>query len=158
MNVEHSSVKHDWETPEYILDATRKVFGGSIFFDPCTTEENPCQATTWCTPKHDNALGQPYWPGRFYCNPPYGIELRRKGGWVDTLLMQREEGIVLLRSSTSSKWFRKMWDWSDCRCFIDHRVKYRGAPTGAPFANTVFYHGPRPRLFADVFEDLGIIC
>ncbi len=54
-------------TPDWLLEAI-----GPIFFDPCTTPENPCKAVHFAT-EADNGL-EGNWPTgeKIYCNPPYG--------------------------------------------------------------------------------------
>ncbi len=55
-------------TPDWLLAAV-----GPIFFDPCTTPENPCKAVHFVT-EEDNGLDGD-WPGgerSIYVNPPYG--------------------------------------------------------------------------------------
>ncbi len=150
--VEHSSAEHGWQTPDDLVDKVRAALGW-IALDPCTVTSNPTGARCFFT-EADDGLSHP-WVDGFYCNPPYGRELPK---WSAHIAKQDREGIVLTAARTDTRWFHELWEWSDMRLLIKGRLRFKGAPAKAPFPSILFYRGPHPRVFANVFKDDGIIC
>lgn len=154
----HSSERHDWETPDEVLELVRKV--GRIGLDPCTTEANPCDAETWFFPGQEDGLKADWcryvmFDGTevVYVNPPYGRGIRR---WIQKCCDESKRGaeiVALVPSRTDTAWFRNAWDHSSSACFWQSRIVFRGAEAGAPFPSAVFYWGPKPYLFAHVFSE-----
>lgn len=76
MNTEimFSSKTDMWATPQDFFDTLDSEFGFTL--DACAVREN-AKCAAYYTPQQDGLL-QP-WPGRVWCNPPYGREI---GRWV----------------------------------------------------------------------------
>lgn len=145
-----SSDRQDWETPDWLLDDVRRVFGREIACDPCTTAANPTRARVFHTPD-DPPPG--CWAGPWFCNPPYGRALATQ--WAPMIARQQWEGIALLPARTDTAWFASVWASSGLVCFLRGRLTFKGAPHPAPFPSAVFYRGEAPRVFAEVFGERG---
>lgn len=74
MNIQHSSRRDDWHTPEWVLERVRRVLG-TIDFDPASSviANHRVQAKRFLT-GHDNALETPWnCEGQtIFVNPPGG--------------------------------------------------------------------------------------
>lgn len=138
------SARHNWQTPEYILELVRLVFGGAIAFDPFTSSSNPTKAWAFCSPnppltyvsgmmgmrtEADRWWGpEGYdWPWRYhrsvFANPEYGKNLARFAEhWVRNALVEKaehsamEHAIALVPARTETKWWRRMYRASDAVC------------------------------------------
>lgn len=113
-------------TPPYVLDPVRRVLGGRIELDPCTTPDNPTDAERFYTPPTDGAA-EPWDADTIFCNPPYG-EARVR--WVRRCVEAGAAGsrVVLLIPSHSDTriWHEAIATASDA-LFIKGRVKF-GVP------------------------------
>lgn len=72
----------DWNTPEYIVEAVRKTFNGSIDLDPCSNNSSLVKAKeNWIYPAHNGLLES--WSSSLvktvYVNPPYGRSYLYRG-------------------------------------------------------------------------------
>lgn len=98
MNIQHSSGRDDWQTPDEILDAVRDVLGG-IDLDPASSEEaNSRVGAMQILTEADNALDCP-WPMdcRVYLNPPggkIGNKSKTKLFWR-RMMEYRKDGFLL---------------------------------------------------------------
>lgn len=152
--VEHSSERHDWQTPDEVLERVRKV--APIWLDPCTVAENPTGAHIWIAPPTD-ALAMEWsenGSGLTYINPPYG---RALGAWSERIAMEaamRREIIALVPARPETQWFRRMRLKSDVVAFAERRIKFKGATDTAPFPSAFFYYGTRISAFRDAFGDM----
>jgi len=200
----HSSKADDWRTPASFLTLVRKV--NPIVFDPATSIDNPCRAAFYMSPGerlnvsgvggirvgndgldrgaawkdliragHIAADGVGAPKGLTYVNPPYGRSL---GAWAERIVEHLDETIVLVPARSDTRWFRKLWLWCDCVCFLSGRLRFeRPESTGvkedpAPFPSAVFYRARRypgervmgaakvPELgpFTSVFSGEGLIA
>lgn len=74
MNIQHSSKSADWRTPTEVLDAVKKLFGGSISLDAASDEnaQKRVGALRWLGAEFDS-LSNP-WPEAesIFLNPPGG--------------------------------------------------------------------------------------
>ena len=135
-----SSAKDDWQTPEVVLDAVRRF--RLIYLDPCTTLENPTRAERFFTPEADGltlswALLPPQ-PGCIYVNPPYG---RGIAPWIVRCGQPWGRPVVaLVPARTDTLW------WQQARphavCFWHGRLRFKGAPSSAPFPSAVLLWAP----------------
>lgn len=158
----HSSKRMDWQTPDVVLELVRKV--GPIGLDPCTTQENPTGARQWFAPP-DNGLsvswGALIGDGEVaFVNPPYG---RALGEWVThwcfdaSIWADQEHSILLVPARPDTAWWFRALKAATALCFWRGRLTFKGAPAPAPFPSALFYFGPRPYRFADVFQDHGAV-
>lgn len=160
----HSSKSVEWYTPPLYIEAVRRVLG-SIDLDPASNEyaNQIIGAKTFYT-QADDGLTKP-WPGRWFCNPPYG---RAAGGkssqalWTAYGVAQyragiSEAGIMLINAATGNKWFDPLWDFDLC---FTPRIKFynrAGRPNQPTHGNVFAYLGPDGDLFAEVFSRIGVV-
>ncbi len=176
-----SSDAQDWRTPPEFLELVRKV--GPIALDPCTSDENPCEAQRICTGRADGLDGLAAdWRalsyegrGLAYVNPPYGNALPYWSSKISDEGMRGCEVISLTPARTDTGWFRKLTT-ADQMCFWKGRIKFfslnpltgkweRGAwnkkkqiwcpNQPAAFPSLVSYWGPHPDRFREVFGPFG---
>jgi len=68
----------NWCTPPKYVDAVRKVFGGKIALDPCSSEWSIVHAELeYRLPEHDGLRESWDYP-TIYVNPPYGADKERR--------------------------------------------------------------------------------
>lgn len=177
-----SSKRMDWQTPESFLELVRKV--GPIALDPCTTQENPTDATVWIYPGHSSLvppgalLADPAadglssswlemvsdteFGGLVYVNPPYGRELPK---WIDKCVAEASYGaeiVALVPARTDTKWGQLALTSADEVLFRKGRIRFVDAATGvagdaAAFPSMVLYWGKRASAFREVFDDYGVL-
>jgi len=153
----------DWFTPPEILEPVRKLFGGKIRCDPCTTLDNPTDAgrVCWDGPAEVNGLFN-LWEDRTFVNPPYGKELYT---WIDKTTREAEYGgykIVLLVSA-SSRWDQDRWQKIfspnlTAMCMPLGRVKFLNADgvqmKSPPYPSLLFFYNIDA---SDVHKHFGAI-
>lgn len=150
-----SSANPNWETPDSFLDVVRKM--GPIMLDPCTTLANPVGASMFHTPDDDGLIRDWYRHGIVglnFVNPPYG---RGLGAWSAKMRDEAKRGaeiVGLLPARTDTKWWQAVTT-ADAVCFWRGRLKFKGAPSAAPFPSAVPYWGPRAAEFRRVFAPHG---
>lgn len=149
----HSSNSADWWSPAHIVTAATTVLG-EIDLGPCSNLGTPNVPAARHYTIHDDGLSKP-WSGRVYLNPPYGRVLRT---WTDRLIDEFEAGdvtaaIVCVPSRTDTAWFRQFAPYH--RCFVTGRLKFSGSANSAPFPTVIFYLGPNPDRFVEVFSPIG---
>ena len=156
LGVHASSKSEEHYTPPEILAYIIELLG-EIDLDPCSnsTTKPVVPASTHYT-KAENGLIRS-WYGRVYCNPPYG---RSIGLWIDRAIYHYVEGlceqiVLLVPARTDTRWFRQLAPYP--KCFLQGRLKFSGAKSGAPFPSAVVYMGPRLERFQKVFSPLGMI-
>jgi ParB family chromosome partitioning protein len=116
----------------------------------------------------DNSLERP-WPGRVWLNPPYAR------GWIDLFVRklvisccwsgETQAAILLTNSATETKWWQSAAEMCRAVCFHKGRVRFLKEVDGklttgssAPsHPHTLFYFGPDPARFADVFGRFGLV-
>lgn len=127
-----SSKTDMWATPQDFFDMLDSEFGFTL--DACAVREN-AKCAAYYTPQQDG-LSQP-WPGRVWCNPPYGREI---GRWVKKAYETAAGGgfvVMLLPARTDTKWFHDyIYGKSQIR-FIKGRLKFGGCQNAAPFPSMV---------------------
>ena len=149
-----SSDVMDWQTPEEVLDVVRSV--APITLDPCTSPENPTGAAQWFTPGMESLTRSWNVDGLVYVNPPYGRAMRE---WMRKLSEEHlagrvDEAILLIPARTdTAAWRDYVAPVALAVAFWHGRIRFRGAPAGAPFPSAFVYYGFRPRVFQDAFRD-----
>lgn len=147
----------EWYTPPEIIEMVIACLG-EIDLDPCA---NPQAIKTIPAKQHFdagvNGLDKP-WKGKVFLNPPFA----GAGQWVAKL--QEEvwagnvtEAILLCLASTETRWFQ--WLAAQPLCLPNKRINYMYEVAagvilqkkGFDRASCLFYFGPRPERFAQVF-------
>lgn len=133
MNTEimFSSKTDMWATPQDFFDMLDSEFGFTL--DACAVREN-AKCATYYTPQQDG-LSQP-WPGRVWCNPPYGREI---GRWVKKASETAAGGIC--RNATASANRYKMVPRLHLRKIADQIHKRTPEIRRLPKCSTVSQHG-----------------
>jgi site-specific DNA-methyltransferase (adenine-specific) len=153
----HSSKKHDHMTPQKVLDLVKKV--NLIRLDPCADKDD----NNWFALFNFkvDGLNITWHPkevkGLVYVNPPYGRELPK---WVNKIIDEADLGaeiILLCPARPDTKWWHEAWYSANAFCFWKGRIKFVGSTAGAPFPSALFYWGPNPKKFYQVFSSVGIV-
>lgn len=138
-----SSRYDDWETPDYVFDYLNKFFG-PFTLDPAAMQVN-ARAGKFFTSK-ENGLRQPWTGESVFCNPPYGRNETRR--WVAKAIAESSRTkkiIMLLPSRTDQRWFQDCVDTAVGIYFIQGRIKFKDAISGAPFPSLIVGWNPEPR-------------
>lgn len=146
-----SSEKHDWCTPEPVLERVRRL--APIGLDPCTTIDNPCKASDVYLVSGLDLPWTDY--GLVYVNPPYGRELPK---WAEKAVSEAANGveiIMLVPSRTDTRWWGYTYDACQSVAFWKGRLTFVGAPSAAPFPSSLFYFGTNRRRFGQAFRDVA---
>ena len=147
-------------TPPNIVEAVRRVFGGTIDLDPasCERANRVVKATRFFTREQDG-LSQPWLADNVWLNSPFCGEV---AAWVAKLLQEYHSGnvtaaILLLNVtgySTNTKWFRPLSDYLVCR--PRERLKFYGPDVDAdPVPVVLVYLGPDGVAFWREFKRFG---
>jgi len=128
-----SSVKGNWETPQDFFKQMNKEFDFTL--DSCADETNHKVDNYF--DEHTNALINP-WPGRVWCNPPYGRNLIN---WVMKAYMEAQTGraevvVLLIPSRTDTKWFHDYCLRGEIR-FVRGRLQFGESHDNAPFPSMI---------------------
>ena len=131
--------RQDWGTPQDLFDELNAEFPFTL--DVCATTGNAkCQSFYI-----RDALALPWrqntWLGWWWCNPPYGRELRE---WVKKGVEERH-GVMLVPARTDTRWFHDhLWDRTQHKPrpgielrFLKGRLRFEGAEASAPFPSLV---------------------
>lgn len=155
-----SSAKHDWETPDSVLNIVRSFCRHGIELDVCTGDHNPTGAERFYTETTDG-LSQEWGELKvghlLWMNPPYG---RQVGVWMKKWVSFEPKfahALALVAARTSNGWFQDALEKSNAVCFIRGRLAFRGANSCAPFPSAIFYRGCDPVRFREVFSKLGAV-
>lgn len=167
-DVQHSSARHDWRTPDALVELVKRCDGfGDIDLDPCASVDfadwfartNRTRADDGLTILWEEhipveCLGRGE-PATVFVNSEYG---RALPAWVDKCAASaydRMQVVQLAPNRPGVKWYRAALAAASAMCSLDGRLTFKGAPAAAPFPSALFYYGPRPYRFADVFQDHG---
>lgn len=145
-----SSDKMDWGTPDTLFQPLHYEFNFTI--DAAASPQNALLPRFFCDPDNwipgaDPALVdglQSSWEGeRVWCNPPYG---RGIGEWIAKgAQFEADVSVFLIPSRTDTRfWHQHVWNrerhqpqpFVQIR-FLKGRVRFKGAPAGAPFPSAV---------------------
>lgn len=81
--------------------------------------------------------------------------------WVAKAEAEHRKGleiIMLLPSAVGTKaWQKHIFETADAVCFVQGRLTFIGAKTGAPMDCACVYWGERTEEFAEAFSDLGFV-
>lgn len=117
----------NWETPRYILDVVVAALGIERFHIDVAASIANAKASTYID-EEMNGLASSWNPQNLktnyaWCNPPY----QNIGAWVDKAMEEAFENVntvMLLPSSTDTKWFHKLRRY-DCGIgFVQGRIKF----------------------------------
>lgn len=151
-------VGDDRMTPEYILDAIRRI--GPIAFDPCSNPWDSVGALeAWSIRDGRDGLAEP-WPstGLAFVNPPYGDGALAT--WTDKIVAEANDQraiVALVPGDFSTRWFRRMFEASSIVCLVGRRVHFGGGGHGNPWPSAIFHLGPHDENAREVFFELGIV-
>ena len=137
LDVHFSSVKDDWETPDWLFEKLDADWGFAL--DVCANSKN-AKCRRYYN-KKANGLVQP-WDAVWWCNPPYGREVKH---WVREGAFAEVPGVMLLPARTDTRWFHDyIWDVEKGQprkntkvWFLKGRLKFKGAKHSAPFPSMV---------------------
>ena len=131
----YTSNTDEWATPQDFFDGLDAEFHFTL--DACARPEN-AKCESYYTPEQDG-LSQP-WPGRVWCNPPYGRTLPR---WLakahEEIRSNAELIVMLIPARTDTKWFHEyvyQKPGVEIR-FVKGRLKFGGAVYNAPFPSMI---------------------
>lgn len=132
--VYHQSGKDDWATPDLLYSQIVTIFG-EFDLDPCADITNT-KCPMWFT-ESQNGLDQK-WFGKVFVNPPYS----KVKDWVykacDSIHYGHcDQVVMLVASRTDTKWWAHMWGYAKRLLFLQGRVTFVGAKSGAPFPSAV---------------------
>lgn len=171
------SNKNEQFTPIWVADFVRDVFGGSIDLDPasCLLANEVVQARRIYT-IDDDALTQSWAAKSVFFNPPYGSGLiAPMVGKLIQELPQIDQAIVLVNSSTSTRWYQALlqrcnaflmpntrinfWTAEGCPESLVELRSYRSNPPGGNrYDQTIFYFGDNVHRFVDGGKSIGSIA
>lgn len=140
-----SKISDQFMTPPDVIELARKSMG-SIDVDPASNyvAQNYVQASTFCIAPDDteshvkwthqghkktlliDGLAQP-WHGSVWLNPPYSngnIELFVDKAITEWIKNRVTNMIMLVNSSTDTKWFHKLCSHADLGLFWSGRIKF----------------------------------
>lgn len=127
------SDRHDWATPQALVDGLAYIFG-RFTLDVCATPET-AKAPRYFTPDDDGLSHE--WCGTCWMNPPYGREI---SGWVRKAWESGKEGatvVCLLPARTDTDWWTRYVTKAETVLFMKGRIKFDGAEHGAPFPSAI---------------------
>jgi phage N-6-adenine-methyltransferase len=144
-----------WYTPLDVVEVISRALGG-IELDPCADMGRRIPAQRHYTPVEDGLTTPwhvaPGTPARtVFANPPYTQPHLSK--WVDRFRQEYERGsfqrgILLVPSSTDTRWFKDLWIWPDALVFWYGRIQFEpgeGIPASSNTRGSVLvYAGPDP--------------
>jgi phage N-6-adenine-methyltransferase len=118
----------EWYTPSWLLEAVVEAMGG-IDLDPTSSDSqqaaSPVKAARYFTITDDGLARS--WFGRVFMNPPYAR------GYIDQFvakflaeleLEHIQQGVMLVNSSTETKWWHVAASRCDAICFLNKRVRF----------------------------------
>jgi len=146
----------DWTTPQHIIEAVLRAFGGGIDLDPCSNPDSivPAGRRIWLAKWRDWYLEDHQelpldvevgdgllatWGGNVFCNPPYssgtmGAFMSRAEGMVEA---RGGSAIFLVPSKTDIRAWQKHVRSASAVCFIAGRLTFGGAEAGATFPSAL---------------------
>ncbi len=154
-----------WFTPTKYTDMVREVMG-EIDLDPFSEESaNTRVKAARYFDINDDAHEQVWFEtsGKVFMNPPYGRGVMAKA--VDTFLDNYSNGmiseaIVLVNSSTDTKWFQNLQEAATVICFTRGRIAFENVDgkhiSGNTKGQAFIYFGKNVSLFHEVFERIGV--
>lgn len=180
-----STGKTNYCTPEWIVEAVRNFYEGTIDLDPCSNANSLVNAISNFyhpddtltlealaeRPSRDpqeplvrfsaqDGLDLSAWAynRRVYINPPFGNKNITK--WVQLAIKAKEEKncevILLIPDTPETKlWKNTILLKADGRCQLKKRVSFRFAKSSIPKAISIIYFGHNYVRFLEIFKHLG---
>jgi len=160
-------------TPEYIIDAARKVIGRNFDFDPASNDfaQKYIRATVYRTiadegtPKDSLSMDWRCFDA-IWLNPPYSLPkvqqfVAKFAEWTTNSSNNQQHGFVLVNSKTETRWYQSLLKSCYCCCFFDKRISF--VKDGVSLdqnrqPQTLFYFGESLELFESVFSSYGFCC
>lgn len=131
-----SSDFQEWETPDWFFSALNDEFHFAV--DVAASMDNRKIQKFFSI--HQDAF-RLQWHGNCYCNPPYGKGI---GGWMEKAKSSATEGatvVCLVPARTDTNWWFDHARFGEVR-FLKGRLKFKGAPTSAPFPSALIIFRP----------------
>ena len=158
----------DWCTPEKYVNAVKRVWGGEIELDPCSSVYSIVGAKREFILPDKNGLLEEWNYTTVYVNPPYGNDKEHSTtirDWFKKIAFSHQkynnEIIALVPVATNtSHWKKYVYPIASSICFLyDTRLKFIIGGTddnkGAPMSCCAIYYGKNLSRFADVFSEHG---
>lgn len=138
------TIKDVWQTPKSLVQEVKRLFqawtGKSIEYDAACTDES-CVVRYGARYPDIDFFDIPLSfleNKNVFCNPPYGSSFgTTKGQWLERLA-KLPNVVVLVPSSTGTKWYQRALREFDGVFLLNQRVKFVGAENGAPFDCALF--------------------
>lgn len=108
--------RDDWETPQYFFNLLDKEFHFTL--DPCASHINH-KCDKYYTIE-DDGLKQSWKNERVFINPPY----KQKELWIDKVIKEKINAVILIPSATDTKLFEKIWLRSAEIRFVVGRINF----------------------------------
>lgn len=153
MAVLTSNASDEWYTPPWLIEAARTVLG-TIDLDPASNSvaQAYIRATTYYW---ENGLALP-WLGNVWLNSPFSDTK----SWVKKFMTADiTAGICLTNSAPGYNWWEEAVDGMPA-VMLRKRVRFLYGPElldrgQAKKGQTVFYRGPNPDRFYNMFDSIG---
>lgn len=133
-----SSDNKDWETPQWFFDALNAEFHFTL--DAAASMENRKVRVFYSI--HQDAF-KLQWRGKVWLNSPYSRGIDR---WLEKAKRSAVENnaivVCLVPSRTDTAWWFDHARLGEVR-FLKGRLKFKGAPTSAPFPSALIIFRPR---------------
>lgn len=144
----------EWYTPRYIIDA----LGLKYDLDPCSPGEGHWIPAKRIFTKRYDGLSQK-WVGMVFMNPPFGAR-NAHVPWLEKFIAHGN-GIAIVRSYTSAKWFQGLVPKTDYLLFPNGKTKFiraDGTIGKSPSQGVVILSMGEVANKALINSNLGIIC
>lgn len=147
-------------TPVEVLQLVHEFWPQGIDLDPASDEvANMLVRAMRIYTEADNGLDPVWHADRLFMNPPYSLAAKFIGKLRgDHLFGFVKEAITLTKADISTKWFADIWGNASAICFVDHRLRFGTARTGAPFCSAIAYFGPDKQRFSCLFSQMGPVA
>ena len=154
-----------WYTPQKYIEAARHVLG-FIDLDPFSSEEANQQIQAQTIFTIDNSAFDHSWKAQtVWMNPPYsrGLATLCVEKFLSELTQKNfKSGIVLMNSSTDTKWFHKLLNHSSALCFTNGRIAFISGKddkhvSGNTKGQVFFYFGTDTAAFMGIFNTFGTV-
>lgn len=160
----------DWCTPQKYVDAVKRVFGGTISLDPCSSEWSIVKAETEYRLPDQDGLRESWDYPTIYVNPPYGSD-KERGTTIKHWLYRcahahKHYGAEVLAlvpvATNTSHWKEYVWGRATAVCFLyDTRLRFlvdgKDEGKGAPMACAMIYWNKNVEKFLEVFSAFGAV-
>ena len=140
----HSSLDHEWTTPQWLFDALNAEFGFTL--DPCSTHENAKCAHHFT--KEEDGLWQDWGDSVVFMKPPFGHAI---AGWMRKAYESAKAGATVVRlipARTDTAYWHQYAMKSEIR-LLRGRLRFGDGKRVAPFPSAIVVMLPdRFRLVA----------